>query len=201
MTSAFGMLWLLRTAMISYIQAVAGWPGQVDVRQHLLEEERTGHLRRVWSEKWYRICLNRCKLTYFLGEQDSNTFFYEHALNWSGLLVEVASNEIAGIKGLNLNLFFFFFFFFFFFSFDFFPTILRLERRKSSLVLHGAICDKRSFVNFKINDGVMGLSGQVEHDTNRYGQCCFFFFFTYLKDFRIFRKLSQKLRAIRLMKV
>jgi hypothetical protein len=34
-----------------------------------------------------------------LGEEHSNTYFYEHALQWSGLLVELAANEIAGIKG------------------------------------------------------------------------------------------------------
>lgn len=74
------------------------------------------------------------------GETGSNSYFFEHALGWSGLLAEIAANEIAGIK----------------------------ERRKGSLVLHGGICDKRGMVDFKINDQVAGLSGQVEHDTNRF---------------------------------
>jgi hypothetical protein len=43
----------------------------------------------------------------------------------------------------------------------------RLERRKNSLVLNGGICSKRGFVDFKVNDQRLGLSAQVDHDTNR----------------------------------
>jgi FkbM family methyltransferase len=76
------------------------------------------------------------------GEEHSNSYFFEKALNWTGLLVEANPVEISGIKG----------------------------KRPNALVLHGGICNKNGMIDFSLTDKLSGISAQVEHHTNRFPQ-------------------------------
>ena len=85
------------------------------------------------------------------GESESNTYFYEHALNWTGLLVEANPIEIPGIR----------------------------EKRPTALILEGGICSEHAKVEFAFTEQASGLSAQSKHHTNRCQRRYFFIHLTF----------------------
>ncbi|KAJ3177083.1 hypothetical protein HDU85_006009 [Gaertneriomyces sp. JEL0708] len=67
------------------------------------------------------------------GKEHSNTYFYEHALGWKGLLVEAVEWEFKDIA----------------------------KNRPNSLAIHGAVCDKNGTAEFMVAKAG-GLHGIVE---------------------------------------